>query len=167
MIETRRHHLSVSPRYGYYPQQRNDLVTDYAGFDHARVDVDRFETAPQIDNGVGWERNRMICVRCDVTESQNIAQIAVQPELRLPLQMRTHFLCHGIIRKCYPALFVKVERFNECFEAVVITIVEVHAMRAFFMFHNQSGISNVVPIVWVVYLGEPTLPFAVETYPSR
>ena len=39
----------------------------------------------------------MIRIRRDVVESQNIAQITVQPELRLPLQVRVHFLCHGII----------------------------------------------------------------------
>ena len=109
----------------------------------------------------------MIGIRCDVVESQNIAQITVQPELRLTLQVRAHFLCHGIIRKFYPAHFVEVDCFDECFGAVVLAIVEVHVMHAFFMFHNHSGVSNVLPIVRVVYLGEPTLPFAVETYPSR
>ena len=103
----------------------------------------------------------MIRIRCDVVESQNIAQIAVQPELRLPLQVRAHFLGHGIIRTFYPARFVENECFDECFGAVVIAVVEVYVMHAFFMFHNHSGVSNVVPIVLVVYLGEPTLPFAV------
>ena len=109
----------------------------------------------------------MIRIRRDVVESQNIAQITVQPELRLPLQVRVHFLCHGILRKFYPARFVDIECFDECFGAVVIAVVEVYVMHAFFMFHNHSCVSNVVPIVRVMYLGEPTLPFTVETYPSR
>ena len=167
VIETRRHHLSVSSRYGYYSQQRNDIVADYAGLDHTRVDVEWLETAPQIEDGVGWERNRMIRIRCDVVESQNIAQITVQPELRLPLQVRAQFLGHGIIRKFYSARFVQIECFDECFGTVAIAVVEVYVMHSFFMFHHHSGVSNVVPIVQVVYLGDPTLPFAVETYPSR
>ena len=109
----------------------------------------------------------MICIRCGVVESQNIAQITVQPEFRLPLHVRAHFLCHGIIRTLYHAHFVEVECFDECFGTVVIAIVEVHIMNAFFMFHSHSSVSNVVPIVRVVYIGDPTLLFAVETYPSR
>ena len=100
----------------------------------------------------------MIPIRRDVVESQNIAQITVQPELRLPLQVRAHFLCHGIILNCLPARFVEIDCFDECFGAVVIAVVEVYVMHAFFMFHNHSGVSNVVPIVRVMYLREPTYP---------
>ena len=73
----------------------------------------------------------MIRIRRDVVESQNIAQITVQPELRLSLQVRVHFLCHGIIRKFYPARFVEIECFDECVGAVVIAVVEVYVMHAF------------------------------------
>ena len=109
----------------------------------------------------------MIHIRCDVAESQNIAQVTVQPDLRLALQVCAHFLCHGIIRKCDPARVIEVECFDDCLGAVVITVVEVHVTHAFVMFHNHSSVSNVVPIARVVYLGELTLPFAMETYPSR
>ena len=58
VIETCRHHFPVSSGYRHYSYQWCNLVADDARFDDARIDVERFETTPQIDDGVGSYKHR-------------------------------------------------------------------------------------------------------------
>ena len=61
-----------------------------------------------------------------------------------------------------------VERPNERLGAVVVSVFEVRVRFRFVaVFHRQSGVSNIVPVVRVVYLGEAAFPLARQTYPTR
>ena len=48
---------------------------------------------------------------------------------------------------------------------VVLAVFEAHvSFHVTFVFHRQSGVSNIVPVVQIVYLGEATFPNTRDTY---
>ena len=151
----------------------NYLVADDARFDDARIDVERFETTPQIDDGVALH-NRLTIRRSDdhaVTppESKYVGKISVQRERCVALHVRGDFLRDWLVCKFHASTFeLIVERPNERLGAVVVSVFEVRVRFRFVaVFHRQSGVSNIVPVVRIVYLGEAALPITGETYATR
>ena len=81
--------------------------------------------------------------------------------------MRDDFLRDRFVVESHASGFIAVERRDECVGTVVIAVFEAHVrFHVAVVFNRKSGVSDVVPIVRLVYLGEATLPFTVETYPS-
>ena len=63
---------------------------------------------------------------------------------------------------------MKSSRVHERLGAVVVSVFEVRVRFRFVaVFHRQSGVSNIVPVVRIVYRGEATLPITRETYATR
>ena len=82
--------------------------------------------------------------------------------------VRDDFLRDRFVVESHAPGFIAVERRGECLGTVVIAVFEAHVrFHVAVVFNCKSGVSNVVPIMRVVYLGEPTLTFTVETYQSR
>ncbi len=102
------------------------------------------------------------------TEPEYVGQIAVQCVLCLALHVRDEFLRDRLVVEFHASWFITVERLDERLGAVVVPGFEVR-VRFSVVFHHQSGISNVVPVVRVVYLGEAAFPLAAagQTYPTR
>ena len=79
--------------------------------------------------------------------------------------MRDEFLRDRFVSEFHASWFITVERRGECLGTVVITIFEAHVrFHVAVVFHRQSGISNVVPVVRIVYLGEATFPNTRDIY---
>ena len=99
------------------------------------------------------------------TEPEYVGQIAVQCELCLALHVRDEFLRDRFVSEFHASWFIAVERRGECLGTVVIAIFEAHVrFHVAVVFHRQSGISNVVPVVRIVYLGEATFPNTRDIY---
>ena len=82
--------------------------------------------------------------------------------------MRDDFLRDRFLVESHASGFIAVERRGKCLGTVVIAVFEAHVrFHVAVVFNRKSGVSNVVRIVRVVYLGLPTIPFTRETYPSR
>ena len=100
-----------------------------------------------------------------VVLSPDPAPITVQCELCLALHMRDEFLRNQFAREFHASWFIAVERRGECIGTVVIPVFETHVrFHVAVVFHRQSGISNVVPVVRIVYLGEATFPNTRDIY---
>ena len=83
----------------------------------------------------------------------------VQCELCLALHVRDEFLRDRFVRELHASWFIAVERRGECLGTVVIPVFEAHVrFHVAVVFHRRSGVSNVVPVVRIVYLGEATFP---------
>ena len=79
--------------------------------------------------------------------------------------MRDEFLRDRFVREFHASWFIAVERRGECLGTVVIAVFEAHVrFYVAVLFHRQSGVSNVVPIMRIVYLGEATFLNTRETY---
>ena len=79
--------------------------------------------------------------------------------------MRDEFLRDRFVSEFHASWFIAVERRGECLGTVLIAIFEAHArFHVAVVFHRQSGISNVVPVVRIVYLGEATFPNIRDIY---
>ncbi len=73
--------------------------------------------------------------------------------------MRDEFLRDRCLREFHASWFIAVESRGECLGTVVIAVFETHVhFHVAVVFHRQSGISKVVPVVRIVYLGEATFP---------
>ena len=81
--------------------------------------------------------------------------------------MRDEFLRDRLVREFHASWFIAVERRGECLGTVVIAVFEAHVhFHVAVVFHRQFGISNVVPVVRIMYIGEATFPNTRETYAS-
>ena len=79
--------------------------------------------------------------------------------------MLDEFLRDRFVREFHASWFIAVGRRGESLGSVVIAVFEAHVrFHAAVMFLRQSGISNVVPVVRIVYLDEATFPNTTETY---
>ena len=79
--------------------------------------------------------------------------------------MRDDFLRDRFVREFHASGFIAVERRGECLGTVVLAVFEAHVrFHVAVVFNRQSGVSNVVPVVRIVYLGEATFPITRETY---
>ena len=75
------------------------------------------------------------------------------------------FLRDWFVREFYASRFIAVELFGERLGTVVITVFKVRVrFHVAVVLNRQSGVSNVVPVVRIVYLGEATFPNTRETY---
>ena len=82
--------------------------------------------------------------------------------------MRDEFLRDRFVSEFHASWFIAVERRGEYLGTVVIAICEAHVrFHVAVVFHRQSGISNVVPVVRIVYLGEATFPPEIFMRPGR
>ena len=130
------------------------------------------EYSPQIDDGAGSYKHRTSrrretggAVARPSTEPEYVGQIAVQCELCLALHVRDEFLRDRFVSEFHASWFIAVERRGECLGTVVIAIFEAHVrFHVAVVFYRQSGISNVVPVVRIVYLGEATFPNTRDIY---
>ena len=69
------------------------------------------------------------------------------------------------VREFHASWFITVERRDMRFVTVVIVVFEAHVhFHVAVVFNCQSGVSNVVPVMRIVYVGEATLPITRETY---
>ena len=94
-------------------------------------------------------------------------QISVQLERRVPLHLHAHLLGDPIVREFHASTFFSIERPNERTGTVVIAVVDVPVrIQAVAVCDSQSGVSNVVPVVRVMYFGEAAFPFPGQTYTS-
>ncbi len=83
----------------------------------------------------------------------------------LALHVRDEFLRDRFVSEFHASWFIAVERRGQCLGTVVIAIFEAHVrFHVAVVFHRQSGISNVVPVVRIVYLGEAIFQNTRETY---
>ena len=81
------------------------------------------------------------------------------------LFVRDEFLRDRFVSEFHASWFIAVERRGECLGTVVIAIFEAHVRyHVAVVFHRQSGISNVVPVVRIVYLAEATFPNTRDIY---
>ena len=79
--------------------------------------------------------------------------------------MRDEFLRDRFVREFHASWFIAIERRGECLGTVVITVFEAHVrFHVAVVFNRQSGISNVVPVVRIVYLGEAAFPNTRDLY---
>ena len=79
--------------------------------------------------------------------------------------MRDDFLRDRFVREFHASGFIAVERRGEGLGTVVIAVFEAHVRcHVAVVFNRQSGVSNVVSVVRIVYLGEATFPITRETY---
>ena len=98
-------------------------------------------------------------------EPEYVGQIAVQCELCLALHVRDECLRDRFVREFHASWFIAVERRGECLGTVVIAVFQAPVrFHVAVVFHHQSGISNVLPVVRKVYLGEAAFPNTRETY---
>ena len=85
--------------------------------------------------------------------------------------MRDDFLRDRFVTEFHASGCITVERLDEFLGAVVVPVFKVRVRYRFaVVFNSQSGFSNVVPVVRVVYLGEAAFPLAAaagQTYPTR
>ena len=92
-------------------------------------------------------------------EPDYIGQIAIQCERCLALHVRHEFLRDRFVREFHASRFITVELLGERLGTVVITVFKVRILfHVAVVFNRQSGVSNVVPVVRIVYLGEATFP---------
>ena len=85
--------------------------------------------------------------------------ISVQCELCLVLHVRDEFLGDRFVREFHASRFIAVESRGERLGTVVIAVFKVRVrVHVSVVFHRRSGVSNVVPVVRIVYLGEAAFP---------
>ena len=81
--------------------------------------------------------------------------------------MHAHLLGDPIVREFHASTFFAIERPNERTGTVVIAVVDVPVrIQGVAVCDSQSGVSNVVPVVRVMYFGEAAFPFPGQTYTS-
>ena len=79
--------------------------------------------------------------------------------------MHDEFLRDWFVREFHASWFIVVERRGERLGTVVMAVLEAHVrFHVAVVFHRQSGVSKVEPVVRIVYLGEATFANTRETY---
>ena len=87
-------------------------------------------------------------------EPEYVRQIPVHCELCLALQVREEILRDRFISEFHASWFITIGRRGERLGTVVIAIFEVR-------------VSNVVPVVRIVYISETSLLITIYTYATR
>ena len=146
-----------------------------ARFDDARIDVERFETTPQIDDWSSLAQPTERAEDVSVTTASPLPNPSMSgrspynANVVSPFHVRGDFLRDWLVCKFHASTFeLIVERPDERLGAVVVSVFEV---RVRFRFCRR-----VPPSIWrfehctsreVVYLGEAAFPLARQTYPTR
>ena len=92
-------------------------------------------------------------------EPKYVEEMSVQCELCLALHVRDEFLGDRFVRAFHTSQFIAVDRRGERLGTVLIAVFELRVrVHVAVVFHRQCDVSNVIPVVRIVYLVEAAFP---------